>query len=780
MGRNFGSWLSVALAPLCLAAVAPPAGYDTLQDLWVFQSTPPTSWAGGDLVAPDSSVVVDTVQSYDGLPSLSFLVPGRSQGYWAVILPGRGWEPYSLEFYRANGALEFNIKGAAGGEHFQLTLTDVLPSRLDNRSIRTSSVDSADYVTATTEWQHVVIPLAAFQAPEGFRWRQMGSLQLSNASGGAYTGQFWLNQIRFTSPDTEPVYPAIKVNQLGYAQGAQKIARVSGFGELLAAEPGTPFEVLSAESGLAVYAGQLTLVTEYDEGVSGEKVLSADFTSVAEPGTYFLRVHADGVAESLTFPVGDGVLQPLLRATQRYYYYQRQGIEIAEPYAEGFPRGLGHPNDDTAQLRSNGATRDASHGWYAAGDDGKYVSDVSPAIATLLEAYALAPELFQDGQNNIPESGNGMPDLLDEVKWGLDWLMKMQDASSGGFYVQLSVGDCAPSGSCRPEDILAHRYIEDLFNGVGDVKPTAPTADAVAVLARASTVYQDYDAALAASYLAAAEAGWAYLQANPQNIQADAPGIEGNQTADDQDRMWAAAELFRATGEAGYSAYFLARYQAYLSTWTNTIGSASDLVMRAFYAYNLAAGADAAERDWFSAQFAKWRRAQLARTRGAWRNFMPLWGYYWGSNTETLQTATILALAAMGTTAPELGEIADAVQAQIDYILGVNPLRHSYVTGMGADSAVTIFSSIYPAYGIYITPPGYMPGGPDIHDNPWFSRFPARCYADTNTNWQVSEHDVSATAPLVFNAAFLEHFYGSANAQGNRARAESRERKVIR
>ena len=250
----------------------------------------------------------------------------------------------------------------------------------------------------------------------------MGSLQLGNASGGAYVGKFWLNQIRFTSPDTEPVYPAIKVNQLGYAPAAQKIARVSGFGELLTARAGTPFQVLRAPDGPQVYAGQLALVTDYDEGVSGEKVLSADFSALTTPGVFFLRVQADGVADSLPFPIGAGVLHPLLRATQRYYYYQRQGIEIAEPYAEGFSRGLGHPNDVSAQLRSNGVTRDASHGWYAAGDDGKYVADGAPAVATLLEAYALAPELFYDGQTNIPESGNGKPDLLDEVKWELDWI----------------------------------------------------------------------------------------------------------------------------------------------------------------------------------------------------------------------------------------------------------------------------------------------------------------------------------------------------------------------
>jgi hypothetical protein len=118
----------------------------------------------------------------------------------------------------------------------------------------------------------------------------------------------------------------------------------------------------------------------------------------------------------------------------------------------------------------------------------------------------------------------------------------------------------------------------------------------------------------------------------------------------------------------------------------------------------------------------------------------------------------VLAQGEMGTTAPaagDIGEIVDAAQAQINYILGVNPLHRSYVSGIGGDTVQTVYSSIYPAYGFYTPPPGYMPGGPDIDDSPWYSQFPARCYADTDTDWPVSEHDIGYTAPLVFTAAYV-------------------------
>jgi hypothetical protein len=758
-----------ALAASSLAAQTPAAGYDTLQDLWVFQSTEPTNWAGGDLLAPGNAIPVDANQTYNGLPSLSFNVPVSSLGYWNAILAGVDWRPYSIEFYQAHGYLEFNIKGAAGGEQFNLVLSDLLPSRLANTQLSTAALHSASYVATTTSWQHVRIPLSAFVAPSGFDFRQVRSMQLSNASGGSYVQQFWLNSIEFTSPDTEPSYPAIKVNQIGYTTQAWKYATVSGFGELLTAEPGTVFEVMNASTNQAAYTGQLTLVTNYDVGVSGEKVLNAEFTSLTAPGSYYIHVEAAGVADSLPFTIGDDVLRPMQRAIQRYYFYQRQGIAIGAQYADaGYARGLGHPNDVIAQFRSHSSpTIDVSHGWYDAGDYGKYTNNTSLTSAGLLDAYSIAPTFFNGLQVNIPESGNGMPDLLNEVKWELDFLVKMQDPASGGFYVQATSTGCMPNGDCKPEEITLTRYVEDVIGGVPNVRPTAPSAMAVAALARAAGIYNAWDATQAQSYLATAEAGWAYLLANPANIEAT--GF-GGQSTDDQERMWAAAELFRTTGDAQYSNYFLANYQNYAAHFSSTTGSGTDIIFRAFNAYNGSTGADATERAWFTTNFAIWRGIQLQRMTGAWRNFMPAWGYYWSSNAETLTTVLILAQGEAGTTAPsagEVGEIVDAAQAQINYILGVNPLHRSFVSGFGGDTVQTVFSSIYPAYGLYTPPPGYLPGGPDIDDSPWYSQFPARCYADTDTDWPVSEHDIGYTAPLVFTAAYVAQNSSASHAAGN-------------
>src|SRR5206468_2505826 len=232
----------------------------------------------------------------------------------------------------------------------------------------------------------------------------------------------------------EHSFPAIKINQVGYLPLAEKYALVSGWGEVLTADVGTAFEIRRTSDNLAAYEGELALVTDYDQGVSGEKVLKADFSSLRAPGEYYVHVNAPGMDDSPSFDIGWTTYKPLLRSAARYYYYQRQGIAIVEPYAEGFPRGLGHPGDVAAKFRSSGVVHDVSQGWYDAGDYGKYTPFAAGVIVDLLNAYATFPLAFRDGQLNIPESGNGKPDLLDEVKWELDWLLKMQDPASGGFY----------------------------------------------------------------------------------------------------------------------------------------------------------------------------------------------------------------------------------------------------------------------------------------------------------------------------------------------------------
>ena len=747
-----------------LAAAGTPPATNQLQDIPVFQDRLFGTWSGGDIVAPDSQLPIDAAETYGGLPSLRFEVVGPSNWWWAAILAGQDWMPYSVEHYRTGGYLEFNVKGAVGGEMFTLALGD-----LDNARVPTEttldSVGSWSYVSITDEWQHVKIPLSALMpddkvVPLGtFQPRQARVLRFGEPYWGPYAKTFWLNDIKFTSPEREPSPPAIRVNQLGYLPIGEKYAYVADFPEALIAEVGTRFEVRSAADDTVAYAGKLTLVDAHERFVSGEKVLRADFSRLWRSGEYYLVVNAPGIDPSPAFRVGWRLYEPALRDAMRYYFYQRQGIAIEEPFAEGFARGLGHPGDAAARMRSTGAVRDVSRGWYDAGDYGKYTPFAAGPIVDLLDAYGSFPFVFGD-DTNIPESGNGKPDLLDEVQWELDWLLKMQDAESGGFYHLVYPNNCPSSGSCRPEDITEQRYVEDLMGGVPNVRPTASTAKAVAALAHAARAYKGYDRDYAERLLAAAEAGWVYLEANPLNIPAT--GFNGEQSTDDAERLWAAAELYRTTKKHAYDSYFRARYQSYAYVWTSVTDNAAETPMRAFIAYLSAPKASHEVRKWFRPLYRGWREHQLAHARRTWRNFLDDGSgdygsdYYWGSNSVTLQTIVVIAMADRASDEGFDFELVKAARAQLNYVLGVNPLRKSYVTGFGADSASQIYSHIYSNDGLAPVPPGILAEGPNQYQGWRYSRFFGKCYADTNTDWTVSEHAIYYNANLVYVLAMAD------------------------
>ena len=206
-------------------------------------------------------------------------------------------------------------------------------------------------MTVTSDWQHVRIPLSALMpdsavVPLGtFQPRQLRVVRFSEPYWGPYAKTFWLNDIKFTSPDREPSPPAIRVNQLGYLPIGEKYAYVADFPEALVADVGTRFEVRRVADDKVAYAGHLTLVDAHERFVSGEKVLRADFSHLWWPGEYYLVVDAPGIDPSPSFRVDWRLYEPALRDAMRYYFYQRQGIAIEEPYAEGFARGLGHPGD---------------------------------------------------------------------------------------------------------------------------------------------------------------------------------------------------------------------------------------------------------------------------------------------------------------------------------------------------------------------------------------------------------------------------------------------------
>jgi hypothetical protein len=363
------------------------------------------------------------------------------------------------------------------------------------------------------------------------------------------------------------VTPQITVDQFGWLPRSTKVAiladPIKGQNAGQKYQPGDRFEIRREPDGVSVYKGRtkpwnMGKVSE----LAGDRVWHADFSNLRDSGTYHVYDPANR-AQSFSFRIADDVYRPVLRDAVRVFYYQRSGTPITEQNGGAWhhPGGhLGRNQDHEAQLSQGGKTlgrpRDLVGGWFDAGDLNKYVPYLESTLFDLLWAYERNPQAFGDDLN-IPESGNGVPDLLDEVKWELDWLLRMEDAD-GGFFNRVAGrsfdnGSGPPSGDTQPRFYTA--------------KTTWATADAAASLAHASRIYALFEEAFpgyAKRLGDASRRAWAFLEAHPAMEPAD--GSDGdsklaatpagsNANGDRRARVFAAAELFKMLGEPGFKAY---------------------------------------------------------------------------------------------------------------------------------------------------------------------------------------------------------------------------------
>src|SRR5687768_8781063 len=239
------------------------------------------------------------------------------------------------------------------------------------------------------------------------------------------------------------VSPFIVVDQFGYPPDAKKVAVLrdpqAGYDADQRFAPGASLALVDLTSGEAVLTAA---ASPWNAGAtdpsSGDRAWWFDFSKVTRPGTYAV-VDRENKVRSPSFRIAADVYKAVLKHAFRAFFYQRAGGAKKEPFAEAAwadgPSHVGPNQDGAARLHSdkaNAATaKDLSGGWYDAGDYNKYTSWSADYVLTLLHAYVENPAAWGD-DFNIPESGNGTSDLLDEVKWGVDWLVKMQNATGDG------------------------------------------------------------------------------------------------------------------------------------------------------------------------------------------------------------------------------------------------------------------------------------------------------------------------------------------------------------
>lgn len=322
--------------------------------------------------------------------------------------------------------------------------------------------------------------------------------------------------------------PPIVTNQIGYRTNSLKTAVFDG-----ASEERT-FDVVNADTGAVVYTGELS--AESNCAFSGETNRTGDFSAVTTSGSYYITY--GNLEQSYTFQIADDVYHSALDDSVRMLYLQRCGSAVEDDT-------FGHKacHNTLATIYGTNEKIDVSGGWHDAGDYGRYVVTGAKTVADLLYSYQTAPQLFQD-DTGIPESGNVVPDILDEARYEIEWMLKMQDRSGG---VHHKVTCAAFPGYVMPEEETDELIVTPIS--------TTATADFCGTMALAYEFYQEIDADFAKQCLNAGEKAWNFLAENLNLIFKNPTDIVTGEYGDNSDRderYWAAAQMWRATGEEKY------------------------------------------------------------------------------------------------------------------------------------------------------------------------------------------------------------------------------------
>ncbi len=656
---------------------------------------------------------------------------GSKVEYWTwggQSISAGSWQTYSFEF--------------------QLNKSDINnttpPASIDGTGEWTFHLGGTDQYTANTSpnsW-------GCFQEGTVLKFDNLALINMTSN-----TGEF------VPEPEVEKV--GLVLNQMGFYPNLNKVAT-------LAVEEGDSAAkefTVKDSSGKVVYTGK-TSGYAYDDGAWGYYQL-CDFSDLKTVGEGY-TVECDGKT-STAFAIGDDILDGMLKDALNYYYLNRSGVEIEATYVanagqnestSALARAAGH-NPDVAQVSdewifiyteepSYSKTVDVTGGWYDAGDYGKYVVNGGVSMWTLANIYErdavkgdVASTKWADNTKDtmyIPESGNGTPDILDELMWEADFFLTMQRDDGMVYHkihdykwTALGVMPYAEDGADEKE--LATNFPTRI------TKPAtyAATLNAAATWAQLARLLKDYDSAKASEYLAAAEKAYSVAKSNyeskyndvyaeitgdPEKDDMFAPldqnkggGPYGDTTVDDE-FYWAACELYIATEDTSYYTDLKAYPRAFKVetalvggenngsctsfTW-GTLGSLGTFSL-ALYRDDLLTAAEAtevedqiqaagdfflevqAESGYGSAYRGMTYDATITTITGDTYQDKTISlenGYEWGSNSMVVNNAMVLGMAYDIT-----GNVdyMNGVTTAFDYILGRNPMENSYVTGYGTNT----------------------------------------------------------------------------------------------
>jgi len=533
----------------------------------------------------------------------------------------------------------------------------------------------------------------------------------------------------------------IKVDQVGYPPNAPKLAMVAS--SALAKE----FSV--RRSGSDAVAFHAKLPEPVREADSGDLVQIADFSKLVKPGRYYLEV--PGVGRSWDFSIGADVYANAFYLTMRSYYGQRCGIAVdMGPKYPGFKHAACHLQG--AYHASSGKTgpRVSAKGWHDAGDYGRYIVNSGITTGTLLWAWELYGDRLRGVRLDIPESGNGTPDMLNEIRWNLDWMLSMQDEDGGVWAKQTSERFC---DFIPPEKDTLVSYV--IGTGKEPYKTSCATGDFAAVMAIAARVYGPFDRAYADKCLRAARQAWTWVEQHPDVRFHNPPGVSTGEYGDgncSDELLWAAAELARTTRDAAYERYFADHYAAFRGTLRpNGPPGWAEVAPLALWTYALGHGKNADAVAAITQDSLAAARQIVERTaHHPYHISLMAADYIWGSNGVVGNYGVQLMVANALHADPQF---VDTALDDLHYLLGRNTFSLSWVTQLGQNAYQHPHHR--PSNGMAAPWPGLLSGGPNRdRQDPAMHKLPngppARMYLDEQASYASNEVAINWNAALVF------------------------------
>lgn len=748
---------------------------------------------------PSVRVFSANVEETSGTQLQTILIDNDGKNSWVTeswggvnIIPNTSWTTSDMYDYFYNGTLSFEVKSNGQTSFpFRIGITshshneDVTLNWTDIEKYKDNIVASPDWTSYTLSLNELVQAFTDKNFDKSNVWKiNVGSIK----SGESAT----FRNVKISSNDEERQYPYIKVNQVGYTCNGNKNAKVSCF-KKFGSLNGKRFEIVNQETEEVVFSDVLSDATT-DTKISGEDIYEINFNSVTQQGTYYIRIPDANLNVSaltprdkennlktdtlisVTFKIGDDIYNEMLSDMSKYYYYQRQGLDLQEKYAQQFARENLHPNDISVKRWSDrnnlsAETFDVSQGWYDAGDYGKYVSPAATSVENLLLAYELFPQEFKKINPNIPETDktsdlySNAPAILSEIKWELDMLLKLEHSNKdGSFYVAANYKD----GTMYIEDTL---YSTSDYNSSAketDLRSHLATVDMSAMLAHAYIVYKDIpeysDFAEQCLETSIRAWNWANNPVNEKHMSIGAGNRTYTFTQEDLDRSmyWAAGTLFRASKFANKDC---SEYENYLisnceNENVNTCFTGNSLgyshkgrSFLGFFHYLYQNDNPSNQIKAVFSKFEPWRNRIL--NYDSFGTDYPEWGYWWGSNMVLAQSSMTLFLGSVvleGIDNIPI-EVLNSNQSAFNYLLGVNPISFSYVSGYGENSVKNIYSAIYSKDAKltpYQCPKGYVTEGANSSNNRHLSKYNGKCYMDSDAEWTTNENTIYGNAAMIF------------------------------